>query len=370
MSRRLVDRFCAALLGALFACSNPLSANEIVIGQTLDLSGATNLPKDFSSGLRAYFDAVNARGGVRGRKLSFVQLDDGGQPTAAASNVERLLRENRVQVLIGPTATVTLQAIAESPAWKVSSVALLGAPTGLPDALSAESRLVHVRANVRDEARAIVDFAQKTLGLKDFILVRGEGAEAESGARAIIEELRARGLAPKLDARIGALRLPPTSAGAGGEAVIVTGDAISVSEALRAHRELRSRAYLFGLSTVDHRTLVELLGPRSTGVVLAQVLPSADKAVHPFQREHRAQMKTYRDEPPSMHSLEGYLVARLLVSALERVEGEPTPARILAALRSLPTLAIGPMTVSLRDAGSATRFVNLMVVSRNGGLLD
>lgn len=367
---RPVDRLCALLLGALFAFANPLSANEIVIGQTLDQSGATNLPKDFSSGLRAYFDAINVRGGVRGRKITLVQLDDGGQASAAVANVEKLLREHRASVVIGPTATDALQAIAESTAWKASGVALVGAPTGLPEAIAGEPRVVQVRAGFRDEARAIVDFAQKTLGLKDFIIVRGDGADAEAGARAMIEELRARGVTPKLDARVGALRLPPASAGTGSEAVILTGDAIAVSQALRAQPQLRSRAYLFGFSNVDHRTLVELLGPRAAGVMLTQVLPSADKAVHTFQREHRAQMKTFRDEPPSMHSLEGYLVARILVSALERVEGEPTPARILAALRSLPALVIGPMTVSLRDAGSATRFVNLMVVSRNGGLLD
>ena len=59
-------------------------AKDIVVAQTLDLSGLSNLGKDFSNGVRTYFDAVNARGGVRGRRIQFVQLDDSGHAADAS----------------------------------------------------------------------------------------------------------------------------------------------------------------------------------------------------------------------------------------------------------------------------------------------
>ena len=45
----------------------PVAAKDLLVAQTLDLSGLSNLGKDFSNGVRTYFDAVNARGGVRGQ---------------------------------------------------------------------------------------------------------------------------------------------------------------------------------------------------------------------------------------------------------------------------------------------------------------
>lgn len=75
--------------------ASPLMAKDIVVAQTLDLSGLSNLGKDFSNGVRTYFDAVNARGGVRGRRIQFAQLDDSGRAADAAANVDKLLVESK-----------------------------------------------------------------------------------------------------------------------------------------------------------------------------------------------------------------------------------------------------------------------------------
>jgi hypothetical protein len=99
-------------------------------------------------------------------------------------------------------------------------------------------------------------------------------------------------------------------------------------------------------------------------------VPPPGKTIHPFQREHRAMMKQYRDEPPTQHTLEGYVVARLLVSALERVDGEPTAAKVSAALRDLPPIELGPMRVSGRTAGAVNRYVDMTAISSKGGLVE
>jgi ABC-type branched-subunit amino acid transport system substrate-binding protein len=59
-----------SFVGALlcFSSTPALSSDAILVAQTFDLSGASNIGKDFSSGIRTYIDAVNQRGGVRGKK--------------------------------------------------------------------------------------------------------------------------------------------------------------------------------------------------------------------------------------------------------------------------------------------------------------
>jgi ABC-type branched-subunit amino acid transport system substrate-binding protein len=167
------------------------------------------------------------------------------------------------------------------------------------------------------------------------------------------------------------LRGPSAAGVAAIGAVIMAGDALGVATTVKHARKIAPMAALLGFSTVDHRTLIEIAGPGARGMLITQVMPPPGKTIHAFQREHRAMMKLYRDEPPSQHTLEGYVVARTLVAALERVDGEPTAAKVGAALRSLPALDFGPMRVAPgRGAASGNRYVDMTAISNRGGLLD
>ena len=142
-------------LAAGFWVASPLMAKDIVVAQTLDLSGLSNLGKDFSNGVRTYFDAVNARGGVRGRRVQFVQLDDSGRAADAVANVDKLLQENEVDALIAPTSEETLIAAANAPRVRASGLMMVGAPTGTAlERAGVAARVMPVRATYRDEARA------------------------------------------------------------------------------------------------------------------------------------------------------------------------------------------------------------------------
>ncbi len=348
--------------------SNKTYARDIVVAQSLDLSGQSNLGKDFSNGIRTYFDAVNAKGGVRGRKITFVQLDDSGDPQATASNLVKLRRENEVDVLIAPTTARSLVAATNDAAVKSGTLALLGAPTGVRPPLAETARVLHLRASYADEARQLLNH-MTTMSIAKIALVRGEGEEAEFAADAFREEARKRSIALQFDGETLKWRARSTQ-NATLEAVVITGDAIGVAVALSHARATARSANVFGFSTIDHRTLLELGKSNAIGMVISQAMPSADKTVHPFQREHRQLMKQFRDEPPSLHTLEGYVVARVLVSALETIDGEPTATRVNNALRNLREIDLGPISISTRVPANAMRFVNLSAVSARGALIE
>lgn len=363
-----MKRGMAALALVAAGCwAAPTTAKDIVVAQTLDLSGLSNLGKDFSNGLRTYFDFVNARGGVRGRRVQFVQLDDSGRAADAASNVDKLLLENDVDVLIAPTSEETLVAAANAPRVRSSTLTMLGAPTGADvERAGIGARVLPVRATYRDEARVLLD-SLKTFSEGGVALVRGDGPDAEACVLALREEAKARGLTLAFDGTTPQWQQRGPSKPSLG-AVIVAGDALGVVPALQHARKVSPHAALLGFSTVDHRTLIEIAGAAATGMMITQAVPPPGKTIHPFQREHRALMKQFRDEPPSQHTLEGYVVARLLVSALERVDGEPTAAKVSAALRTASTLDFGPMRVGGR--GASSRYVDITAISSKGGLVD
>ena len=360
----------ALWLAAGFCIVSPVMAKEIVVAQTLDLSGLSNLGKDFSNGVRTYFDSVNARGGVRGRRISFVQLDDSGRAADAATNVEKLLQDNDVDAMIAPTSEETLLAAANAPRVRASGLMMVGAPTGADlERAGVAARVLPVRASYRDEARVLLDYL-KTFSEGAVALVRGDGPDSEACVLALREEARARGVVLTFDGTALQWQQRSPSAKPVIGALIVTGDALGVAPVLQQARKAAPTSTLLGFSTVDHRTLVEIVGATATGMMITQTVPPPGKTIHPFQREHRALMKQYRDEPPSQHTLEGYVVARLLVSALERVDGEPSASKVSAALRAAPTLEFGPMRVSGRSSGVANRYVDMTAISSKGGLVE
>src|SRR5262245_28382871 len=69
-----------------------------VIGALTGSSAGTNAPP--IEGLRLYVDRLNNSGGVNGKKIQLIILDDSAEPSKAATNAKRLLTQDKVQLLV------------------------------------------------------------------------------------------------------------------------------------------------------------------------------------------------------------------------------------------------------------------------------
>ena len=93
-----------------------VSSDRILFGQSAALSGpAAALGQGMRLGIQAAFAEINRRGGVHGRTLELVSLDDGYEPEAALANTRRLLQEENVFALLGPVGTPTSRAAEPGP---------------------------------------------------------------------------------------------------------------------------------------------------------------------------------------------------------------------------------------------------------------
>ena len=82
--------------------------DRILFGQSAAFSGpAADLGKDLKLGIEAAFQEINGRGGVHGRKLELVSLDDAYEPELAIANTRKLIDEEQVFALIGAVGTPT-----------------------------------------------------------------------------------------------------------------------------------------------------------------------------------------------------------------------------------------------------------------------
>src|SRR5947209_6583613 len=146
----------ACAFAAASAWGQGVTDSEVVLGQSAPLSGpAEQLGKDMRLGAKLYFDSVNAKGGVNGRKIVLKTLDDGYEATRAAANTRKLIQEDRVFALFGYVGTPTSQAAL--PIFTEARVPFVGPFTGAELLREPVNPYVfNVRASYFDETEAIV----------------------------------------------------------------------------------------------------------------------------------------------------------------------------------------------------------------------
>jgi branched-chain amino acid transport system substrate-binding protein len=90
-----------------------------------------------------------------------------------------------------------------------------------------------------------------------------------------------------------------------------------------------------------------------------------------LQKEHLDAIRTFRDEPPSHLTLEGFIAAKVLVEGLRRSGPAPTRGSILAALARMQRLDLNGVVVDLSPQGRlGSAHVELTMIRRNGALLQ
>jgi branched-chain amino acid transport system substrate-binding protein len=105
--------FCALAVTAVVAgtatasqSSTPgVSKNQIVIGGTFPFTGGANVYKTIPAAELAYYAYVNAKGGVHGRKIKDITLDDAYLPNETVPDVKQLVEKDHVMAIVGSLGT-------------------------------------------------------------------------------------------------------------------------------------------------------------------------------------------------------------------------------------------------------------------------
>jgi branched-chain amino acid transport system substrate-binding protein len=102
-----------ALVGVLPAAAQTpgVTATEIKVGNTNPYSGPASAYGTIGKALGAYFKMVNEQGGVNGRKINYVTLDDGYSPPKTFEMVRQLVEQEQVALLFQTLGTPTNSAI-------------------------------------------------------------------------------------------------------------------------------------------------------------------------------------------------------------------------------------------------------------------
>lgn len=298
--------------------------DRILFGQSAAFSGlAQALGQGMRLGLRAAFEERNRAGGVHGRRLDLVSLDDRYEPELAIGNTRRLIEEERVFALVGAVGTPTSNAA--EPIASAAGVPYIGPFTGA-EFLRSRSRpmVLNVRASYFQETEEMVERLTSDLGLSRIGILYQDDSYGLAGYKGLIRALKRR----KLEvAGIGAYRRNTTAVKtavldlvhSGPEAVVIIGAYRPVAEFIRWARQLGFDPVFVNISFVGSNALVRELGAAGEGVLVTQVVPFPTDASLPIVADYQRALAAYSPESePGFVSLEGYIVGRFVVEAIER----------------------------------------------------
>jgi branched-chain amino acid transport system substrate-binding protein len=343
---------CALAISVPALAEDGITADTIVFGQAAVLEGpASALGTGMKAGLTAAFEEANKKGGVHGRKLKLNSVDDGYEPAKSITATKKLIEEDKVFSLIGPVGTPT--SAATQPIATAANVPFVGAFTGASFLRDSKlANVINVRASYDAETEAWVKHLTEDLKIKKIAIFYQDDAFGRAGLSGFKKamdkrsmEIAAEGTYERNTVAVKSALL--TLRRAEPEAVVMVGAYKPSAEFIKLSRQVGFNPVFVNISFVGASALAQELGQDGEGVIVSQVVPFPWDASLKVVADYQAAIKAVdANAKPEFVSLEGYLVGRLAIAALEKAGKDVTRESFLKAIKDTGTFDIGGLQMS------------------------
>ena len=328
-----------------------VSDTTIRLGSSLALTGhAGYLGTQTLRGAQAYLNHVNDTGGVHGRRIEVIALDDSYDPPQCLVNTQNLIIDNNVLALfcyVGTPTTVKVLPLVEE-----AHIPLIGMFTGANGLREPFNRyVINIRASYYQETASAVRHIVNDLGIRKiavFYQYDAYGFDGLVGTELALKELglelvaRSSYIRGTQNVEEGLKKIRRSEA----EAVVMVGTYGACARFINLARGEDFDPLFYNVSFVGAEVLARRIGPGSTAnVLMSQVVPppSSSSETPGAASEYVTLLKQYfPEDTPSFVGLEGFLNARILVEGLEKAGRSLTRESLIQAIESIRDLELGP----------------------------
>lgn len=364
----------ALLAGTAFAGDKGVTPTEIRIGASAVLSGPLGpQTQDYGAGARLYFDAVNASGGVNGRKIVYTTLDDGFDVKRAIENTRKLIEEDKAFLVFNNTGTAQTAAIL--PLLEETQTIDFGPVTGASVFREKFNRLMfHVRASYANEARRIVSQLRQTGITRVAVFYQDDPfgkallAELKNASEAeqitFLAEIKVDPKQPDFKAAAAATEKTQP------QAVILGTAGTTFPNYVRAVQQTSVHPSFYGFSVASLDVINRELKENARGIVLAQIMPPLRNTAVPVVAEYVKLLRERSSEAtPSASQFEGFVHAKLLVEGLRRAGRNLTTESFIKAMEGAGEIGFGRFVAKYsRESHNGSTYVELAIIDNAGQL--
>ena len=364
-----ISWLCALCITA-FGTIDTLNAQEkIVIGQSAPLTGPTaDVGRDIRDGAAAIFKKANDAGGINGRKIEFVTLDDGNDRKRAGANAKTLIDEKNAIALFGfGSATLSMDAI---PLTDAKGMPFVGPQTGSL-AIRDKKSVFTMRASYADEIEKIISY-WATYGSNKMAVVHYDDEVGKKNFETVAAlVVKAKGQQPLQISIKRNVKIEPAAFDAlfkfEPQVVVVTtqfGPVLDLFAAMQA----KGKSYpVSALSFVNPDELAAAPGGVARGTTVTQVVPSIRAGGVAIVTECSDALKAAGFGALSYTSLESCIAAKVLVEAMKKAGKNLSRQTLYTSLENLGKVDVGGFAVTFsKDSHHGSTWTDLSILSRGG----
>jgi branched-chain amino acid transport system substrate-binding protein len=326
--------------------------DEIVLGASLDLSSTLKeRGKGVVEGISAYIAEINKAGGINGRRVKFIPIDDKYLPAESLNNVQVLVKKDHVFALIGNTGTANSRAI--MPYIQSGKTPLVFPATGSSLLTNPVKKNVFAfRADYHQEGAMLMKYVVGTTHLKDIAIITQDDALGADGLSGALKELASLGLKPVKTLTVSKSSKDFTAAVAEIRAskpavVYVQTNAVASLAIAKLLRQSEKPLLLLFASAANAHDIVSKLGASSGDIIFTEPLPLSTDNSFELVKSYQKSMSASGYKDFSSYSLEGYAAVRLLCEAVKAVGKDLTREKFITALESMKDFDLSGIKINL-----------------------
>ena len=347
-------------------------ATDITIGQSTPLTGANaDLGKDIRNGALAYFEKINATGGVNGNQIRLTTLDDKNDTKLSAENTQKLLNENNAVALFGyASSTLSIPAM---PMVKESRVPFFAPFTGA-DTIRKQNDFVYtVRVTYADEIDKIINF-WGNLGSTRVTVLHYDDAVGKQNFETVARTLQKFNKQPTSISITRNADLPDDIvariAASDPQIILVTTLYAPAAQMVKKLRAANLPYVVTSLSFVGASQLAKALGADAAGISVALTVPTAKSLNVPVVKECVAAWAALgQKETMTVTAIESCIAAKVLVEGIRKAGKEVTRASLQKSLSAMGRVDVGGHVVEFKPGfHHGGKFVDIAVILANGEL--
>lgn len=375
LTRHIAKALCCCSLVLASVSAMAQLGNVVRLGQSLPLTGPlAELGSEYRDGALTYFKWINGKGGVHGRRIELLTIDDAYVVDKTVENAKKLLDQNGVFAFFGMFGSANYAALL--PLVNKRNVPSMAPYTG-SDALRAQPspNTFWLRASYGDETEKIVD-QLTTLGINRIAVFYQDDAFGKAGMSGVEMALKKRQLkiaaTGVYDKTKNDVSVAVQTIGAADPQAVVMISTYKPTAAFVKQMRLAGRLpQFFALSVVGYKALQAELGSEAAGIAISQVVPYPWSGATPVVREFETLPKELLPKAGITYTtMEGYIAAKVMVEALRRAGPQLSREKLVASLESMRPYDAGGFTVGYTaDERLGSRFAEVTIVGNSGRLM-
>ncbi len=342
-----------ALLGSVFAgCGSKESGDTIKVGANFELTGnVANYGNATIEGLQLAIDEANEAGGINGKKLELVSVDDKSEAAESINAATKLISDDDVKVIVGPATTGLV--LAETQTATDAKVPIIAPCATSPEATVENGKVKPYvfRSCFIDpqQGEVMATFAAKELKAKTAVIYIDNSSDySKNLAKVFKEKFEAAGgkvvmeeafLQKDQDFKATLTKLKTANA----DVMFVPAYYEEVGKIVKQAREMGINSAILGTDGWDDTKVVDIAG--------ADALNNTFFSTHYSEKDAEVQgfIEAYKkkyNRAPNVFAALGYDAGKMLVDALKRA-GSGDTEKIREALEATRDLKVGTGTISM-----------------------